>query len=227
MGVFFTWETIGSLDLAPSILILQVPIILRHRELVRENRHLVKIIIPCPDNLQIILEHKQSLRILHFRIIQGIMNIRDHLSKTQMFNLMREIQSLLQILLNIMDMGVASLEGSPWSNMEVAGDFVDGDFPADATSLVGLFFDLVKVSFSGALFDGFCVVEGPARGFVGLSDVFAGVAAAGFGLLGAVAIAAVVLAHYLWIWSCISKVYLYMLRVGKKRKWLRLRHDDR
>lgn len=177
-----TWKAIRGLDLTPCVLILQIAIILSDWELVREDRQLVQIVIPRPHNLQIVLKHKQPFRILNLGIIQRIMNARDHFSKTQVINLMREIQALFQILLNIMDMRIATLEGPSGGDMEIPGDFVDSDFSSDSTPLVSLFFDLVEVPFASALFDGFWMVEGPTGAFVGLSDVFTGVTAAGFGL---------------------------------------------
>ena len=71
-------------------------------------------------------------------------------------------------------------EGLPGGDVEVSDDFVDAETAFYATPLVPGLVQMFAVVFSFTLFDALAAPKSPADCSVGVADLVAGVAAAGF-----------------------------------------------
>jgi len=140
------------MNLTERIFVLQIAVELSDRILVSPNRKLVQVIIGGTDDLDVVLEHEQSLCIINGLIVEWIDHFRDLLSKAQVFDVMRKVKSMLKILLDVMHMHVRTLEGTTWSNVKVACHLIDSELTVHSASLISLFLHLLHVAFANTLY---------------------------------------------------------------------------
>lgn len=148
---YITWKAIGLHDHACTVLLQQVAVELCDRVLIGVDGHPVQINVFRSDDLDIVLEHVQALCSVDSLIIQRVVHAGNLLSKAEVLDMVRKVQSLLEVLLNVVDVHVSVLEGTTRGNVEVSCDFVDGNLTMQSASLVRLLFHLVHVSLTNAL----------------------------------------------------------------------------
>lgn len=138
-----TWQAVGRHDHAHGVLLKQVAVELRDRILIGVDWQPVQINVFCPNNFDIVLEHVQAFCFIDALIIQRVVDVWDLLTKAETLDVVREVQSVLEVLLNVVDVRVSALEGTTRSNVEVSCDLVDSNLAVHSASLVCLFLHLI------------------------------------------------------------------------------------
>lgn len=106
-----TRKSIGLLaDLAKGILLLQIPVELGDRVLVGVDGRLVQVDVLGTHDLDIVLEHEQTLGILGLLVIQRVVHTRHLGTETQHLDVVRKVESMLQVLLNVVHVHGSTLE---------------------------------------------------------------------------------------------------------------------